>query len=134
MSDEQRAILHVDQKPTVADTFGPAATNAKQVRISARAESDDGSVLIEFDAVPWFAQASIKQLRSIMNVYDGGSRWAMLDMLLTFSAIHEPKLMQLFDPKRRPAGPCTCIISTAQALAWLRDERPEVAKELESAQ
>ena len=98
--------------------------------IKANAQSDDGSIFIEFDAEPWFKQALDKDIFALARNGWGGCYPA--DQVVTDSSSWVPKLADMLrflelnnalkHDRRQELG-FECLVDTDDAWNWLRENR-----------
>lgn len=99
--------------------------------IPAEAHTDDHIVKVEFDAAPWFAQASEEAILALSDCDWGGDEAA--DSVAEWSVRTTPELQRVFDhynPDEDVSG-FECHVDEEAAMAWLRANRPDVAELLD---
>lgn len=100
--------------------------------IRAEAHSDDRVHEVNFDATPYFQQAKSEEIAALAACDWGGDYPA--DAVAQFCAEHEPKLAQLFSylesianvPSKKDESGFECHVTSEDALAWLKTNRPEL--------
>ena len=105
-------------------------------RVTASCHSDDFVVQVnEFDASPWFAQASDEELRALRNEGYGGNYTA--DSVAEFMATYDSRVQAMFDhnnalPDSIELRGFECHVNEDEALAWLIQHRPHLLAEEET--
>lgn len=124
--------------PDTPETEGgktPMPKNAPAV--PAEAHSDDRNVEVDFDAAPWFAQASDKDILALAECGFGGDYPA--DEVARFFTPAEPRMDDLFryleiiraDPAKKDCCGFECHVDHKAALAWIKANRPAIAEAAE---
>lgn len=101
-----------------------------RVRVWAKVHSDDHRMQAEFDAVPWFAQASDDEIVALAK--GGRHRNRMADEVAQhFRGM--PKIAALFAyiENQDDCG-YECTIEADGAMNWLKQHRPELWKRIDS--
>lgn len=129
-------LVGVDRIVTVDrfEDFSPEDDSSAPVRVSATVSSDDGEVSVDFNAAPWFAQASDDEILGLAAI-----RWqngAEADAVAEFFRDNETR--DLFDyigtvnrSRRRrsvqdPLG-FEVEVDRDEALGWIARHRPDLA-------
>lgn len=107
--------------------------------IHAEVHSDDCVMQVEFDATPWFAQASDEQIRELAKIDWQGDYAA--DAVAEFFEETNPKIkalmtyLQSIQGLRSHKDCCgfECSVESEDALAWLKERRVALWRELEEA-
>lgn len=80
----------------------------------------------DFDAVPWFAQASDREILALSR-----GRWrnsSDSDAVAVFIAAHDQRVAAVLDYARVVDAGTVCEINAGEALAWLAVHRPTIAR------
>jgi hypothetical protein len=104
--------------------------------IPAEAHSDDRVISAEFNAGPWFEQASDHEIRDLAGCGWGGDYPA--DAVAIGLAENDPGLGRLFgyleiiaaDPSKKNCRGFECRVDETAALEWLRIHRPSIWAQL----
>jgi len=112
------------------------AQDAEEFVVPAEAHSDDRKIEIDFDAEPWFAQASDGEIEALAKIGWGGDYEAdrvadhfeggATSRLFSCLAL-EPTM-----PDGDTVG-YECHVESDAAAAWIRANRPALAAKLEAA-
>lgn len=110
-----RAIDYESSEPTIGHT------------VKAECHSDDHIFTAEFDAAPWFEQASDEEIVGLWECAFGGD-WAA-DEVARFIAERNTEVAAVLDyaTKKHEMG-FECHVDTTEAMAYIEAHRPEVAK------
>jgi hypothetical protein len=106
--------------------------------IRASCHTADNALSFEFDATPWFREADPQSILHIAE-RDWSSAWIAeslearpgyerLHQLIDY-AVHRLREESLEDPSW---ATFECVVDGSDAMAWLRQERPDVASIIES--
>lgn len=96
--------------------------------IPAEVHSDDHRHEAIFDALPWFEQASDDEIRGLAEC-DFGCDYAA-DVVAEFVEDLDPDVADVFEFKDAEEG-FECNVNRPAAMNWLKENRPELHKELE---
>jgi hypothetical protein len=96
----------------------------KRLSVFAEAHSDDRVYEAEFDATPWFAQASDDEILALAGIEWGGDAEAD-DVARYFSDLNQ-EVGTLFDYLTRVDVGFECHVNRLSARAWLKQNRPGV--------
>lgn len=119
-----RALFRDDGDPD----FDPGANDARGGTIAGYVRSDDGYVAVEFDATPWFEQATFDEIRALR---EAGWCSGPADAIAYFFAGLSVGVTDMFDhlailSKHRgwddPVG-FECRVDGERAAAWLAEHR-----------
>ena len=102
--------------------------------IKAECHSDDRVREADFDAMPWFIQASAESIADLAACGWGGDYPA--DGVAQFMADHDESVLKMFQylnlvSDQKDAPGFECHVDEADAMAWLRDNRRAVAMTLD---
>lgn len=101
-----------------------ACTTTGKRGIKAAITGDGTTVEVEFDAVPWFEQASDDEIEELAGVGWGGDYEA--DAVAEFVADTQPSVRKVID-----AGKGFEVhVNVADALHWLNEHRPSLAQRI----
>jgi hypothetical protein len=103
-------------------------------QIKANCHSDDHAVEVTFDAVEWFASASLNEILKVA-AEDWGACEAT-DRIAMWAADHNKQVQTMFDyvhirNKIEDMG-YSCYVDSKQAMEWLEKNRPEVHAKIEA--
>lgn len=103
--------------------------------IRAECHSDDFVYDANFDATPWFEQASTDEIIALARVGWGGDREA--DEVARFFKTANVDVLAMFDylekiSDRYDSCGFECRVNEADALAWVIANRPDMATRLEA--
>ncbi|MGZ8377413.1 MAG: hypothetical protein ACXW0Z_09235 [Gemmatirosa sp.] len=133
-SDDETAIA----APTATEPVEAEAMTAALARLRARhttvqhveasIASDDGVVEHVADVVPWLAEASTVEIRALAR--DG---WAGEEAIEVARAMadDDPEIAEVVRHARRTEGELVVEIDGRAASAWLRANRPDLARKLD---
>jgi len=98
--------------------------------INAKCFSDDQRVEVNFDATPWFEQASEDQIKELATC-EWGSNYAADDVALFMADINK-KIQKMLDYCEHHPDQIgfECHVTSEDAIAWLRTERPLILDNL----
>ena len=99
--------------------------------ITAEAHSDDRMFEVPFDATFWFQQASDQEILKLAKCDWGGDYPA--DHVAEFMADHFPYLASMFKYIIRRDTGFECYVTGPEAMAWLKANKPELAKQIQEA-
>ncbi|MDF0490398.1 hypothetical protein PX554_19910 [Sphingomonas sp. H39-1-10] len=114
-------------KDHLADSSG--STARLDIKVQASAHSDDYRIDVDFDAAPWFAQASEQDILELAQCEWGGDYPA--DSVALHMAEQNTELQRMFDyisiagTERDPVG-FECYVDGDDARAWLNQQRPHL--------
>ena len=95
--------------------------------IKAECRLDDQTMQVDFDAEPWFSQAGESELNGLYNCGFAGDYQA--DQVAMDSADWDEELAELFTIcDRNAVTGFDCSINKDQAVAWLKENRPEIIR------
>ena len=103
--------------------------------IKAEAHSDDYVIEVDFDATPWFAQASDEEIAALAAIDWGGDYES--DEVADYCS-DVPGLVRLFDyldnirddPMKKDCCGFECHVDEESALNWLQQYRPLLWQQL----
>jgi len=105
--------------------------------IQATCHTADEAYVLDVDATPWFQQADPSQIEHLARV-GWSSTWVAdaLERRPGYEKLHEMidyAATRLRDESLEDPGwtSLACRIDRGQALAWLRENRPDVARSIE---
>jgi hypothetical protein len=105
------------------------------LKISAECHSDDHAIQVEFDAAPWFAQASIEQIKALEACGWRGDYPA--DAVAQFFAdtTTQPVFTYLHARNNADPGTCgfECSVNKHHARRWLDSYRPNILSHMGAA-
>lgn len=118
------------KKYELEDCYGEAG-------ITAEAHSDDHIFEADFDATPWFKQATQEEIKELAECDWGGDKPA--DEVARFCSDHNEELSRMFTylgliadrPSKKDECGFECYVDEGSALQWLREYRPEIYAVLE---
>jgi hypothetical protein len=97
--------------------------------VSAEAHSDDHHVEIDFDATPWFVQASDKKIQELIQI-DFGGDLASDSVAEFFEETTTKRLFEYLSFKPTMGSDervgFECHVDEQEAMAWLRANRPHL--------
>ena len=100
--------------------------------IRAECHSDDRVVEVEFDATPWFQQASDKSIIELAEI-DWGLDYASDDVAEKLAESNE-EIAEMFKyisiVQRTKHMGFECTVNEDDALKWIAENRPTLTKEL----
>jgi hypothetical protein len=107
-----------------------------QAVIPAEAHSDDHAIKVEFDALPWFQQASEQEIRDLSACGWGGDYPA--DEIVFYLDETVPDLNKLIaymhiiasDPAKKDCHGFECRVDESRVLEWLKQHRQALWAEL----
>jgi hypothetical protein len=96
--------------------------------IGAEVHTDDHDIEINFDASPWFAQASDSEIVELANCGWGGDLPA--DAVAQESVKWYPEIEAILDHKgpHKDLSGFECHVDESDAIAWLEANRPRMVK------
>lgn len=94
--------------------------------INANCRSDDGALSVDFDAEPYFLQASSDDIRDLVAC-DWGGDYPADNVALFFEG--KPEHSELSVVVTRAVG-FECRVNSADAMEWIKDNRPELLAEI----
>ena len=100
--------------------------------IQAEVHSDDWAAEAKFDATPYFEQASDEELKELADC-DYGGDYAADDVARFFEDTDEGVAFVFKYLDARGDQGFECHVDVEQAEAWIRANRPDLAKELQLA-
>ena len=106
----------------------------KESGIIAEVHSDDRVFEVDFDATPWFRQASNDEIIALAEIGWGGDSEA--DEVAEFCEAGNNEITEMFSYLRRLSGrrnACgsECHVDEDSAMDWIRTNRPELASKIE---
>lgn len=110
---------------------GPFDWEPEGSSILAEAHTDDYAIEVQFDATPYFAQASDDELIALAEIEFRGDFAA--DAVAQYMEAHDENLQAMFTYLRAPAtrekknAPgFEVIVDAKEALLWIREHRPHL--------
>lgn len=96
--------------------------------IPAETHSDDYAIELKFDALPWFEQASVKEINALRDCGYGGDYPA--DAVAEFFSGGGTKFLFDYLASKRGGEPCgfECHVNGGAAEKWLKKNRPDAKR------
>ena len=114
------------------DAEGNLIEDGKIRSIQAECHSDDRAIEVKFNAFPWFKQASDKEILALAECGWGGDYPA--DYVAMFMANKNQDVADMFkyvEIRKRVADVgFECHVAEADAKAWIKQNKPELAKDM----
>lgn len=99
--------------------------------VRAKCHTDDYAFEYQFDAAPWFDQATAKEIVDLGNCGWGGDYPA--DVVAEFISLNDDRLTRMFHYAARAGVGFECHVDDGDAAQWLATNRPQLLAEIESA-
>jgi hypothetical protein len=126
----QWSALHPCNSNIVGSSNTGVYRSATQAQIRGECHSDDRVYTAEFNAVPWFEEATDRDILKLAR--EGwGDGWAA-DEVAIFMADLVPDVQKIFDylkhynQARKERIGLTCAVNEGDALTWLQAHRPQL--------
>jgi hypothetical protein len=130
LSPEMQRILYEDAHDCIEEELEPVTT---EPRISAVVHDDHKACIVEFDARPWFEQATDEEIFALRDCALGPNRrknrWGGAeesDWLAEFCEDYDPKIGRVFGYIMGRDCGFECYIKHDEAIAWIRKNRPHL--------